>query len=403
MPARCLLLIPLAPVIGFIAPKGLWILVMLTALWGLWHVRPSMRDLWSYNPWLWSLFLVGLALSPLSLIPGHSAVVALRLLLLTLCGSVIAMAMMRLDTHQRGTLALVTLGIATGIGALALLDMQTAGMLSIPWRKTITIKALTQGSPYSRGAAFLALLLFPCAFAGWQGGWRRSSITIAFLALAVLSQHSSETAIGAVLLGGTAAAVIRVLPALWRLVPVALATGLLLMPLLAPSQNSPAYCFFVERAPSMAHRMMIWTFTTGKIQEQPLIGYGLEAERVIEGGNDTIAMTRCHNGTTLGYLEAMPLHPHNGPLHIWFDLGLVGAILAAAALFFALRRIPPGTPRVATTGGAVIAFVIASLGYGLWQTWFVCALWIALLFLIPLPQENSMAPKDGDLDTAAAS
>lgn len=386
-------LLPLAPAVGFVAPKGLWILLAVMAIWALWRERPSLKDLWSCNPWLWGLCLFGLATAPLSLIPGHSAVVAIRLLLLTLAGCTMATAMRRANSQQHGLLALATLGSATGLGAIALLDMYLSGAISAPWRGNFDADVLSVGIPYSRGAAFLALLLFPCTFAGWQGGLRRSSLAAGTLAFAVLTQHSSETAIGAVGLGGLAALSVWVLPVLWRLVPVGLAVGgLLLMPLLAPRQDSTAYCFLAERAPSMAHRMVIWTFTTGKILERPLAGYGLEAERVIDGGNDAIDMKRCEDGkpggASLGKVEAMPLHPHNGPLHIWLDLGLGGILLAAAAVFHALRRIPAGTARVATTGTAVTAFVIASLGYGLWQTWFVCALWIALLFAVPREKQQ---------------
>jgi O-antigen ligase len=62
--------------------------------------------------------------------------------------------------------------------------------------------------------------------------------------------------------------------------------------------------------PSWVARLDIWSFTNGKMLQDPLRGWGLDASRMFPG-----------------YIH---LHPHNGAVQMWFELGVSGAALAAA-------------------------------------------------------------------------
>ncbi|MGE3866021.1 MAG: O-antigen ligase family protein, partial [Hyphomonadaceae bacterium] len=80
-----------------------------------------------------------------------------------------------------------------------------------------------------------------------------------------------------------------------------------------------------------------------------------------------------------------PQLPHNAGMHIWFELGGVGAALAAAALAafgWRARRALAGdrTGAAAATGCLLACAAIASLSFGLWAEWWLAALFAAAGF-----------------------
>ena len=91
----------------------------------------------------------------------------------------------------------------------------------------------------------------------------------------------------------------------------------------------------VERLPTSAlHRMLIWDFTAERIAERPLLGWGMEASRTVPGGRgqpEAAALDRMRV-TDPGqrrwfaepHVQILPLHPHNGALQLWLELGAVG-------------------------------------------------------------------------------
>lgn len=76
-------------------------------------------------------------------------------------------------------------------------------------------------------------------------------------------------------------------------------------------------------------------------------------------------------------------HPHNSFLQIWAELGLGGAVLAAAAAFLALRAAAP-LPRglFATALGLFgAAAAVMFVEHGAWQAWWTAGLGTALAWL----------------------
>jgi O-antigen ligase len=76
-------------------------------------------------------------------------------------------------------------------------------------------------------------------------------------------------------------------------------------------------------------RSAIWQYVCARIMEAPLIGHGHDAsnvvtDRMVVRGED---------------MSAIPLHPHSASLQIWFELGLVGALLGVIALIFGARAL----------------------------------------------------------------
>ena len=135
--------------------------------------------------------------------------------------------------------------------------------------------------------------------------------------------------------------------------------------------------------PSWSQRIDIWTFTVARSLEKPWWGWGYEASR--------------------RFMPIIPDHPHSMSLQAWLELGVPGLVLVAAfwfALFWAM-----GTPEdfvavaaVDKTGlrglddtpaaardmtfsqrvrpyvmaQAVAYFVINTVSYGLWRSWYFC-------------------------------
>jgi len=112
-----------------------------------------------------------------------------------------------------------------------------------------------------------------------------------------------------------------------------------------------------EKLPlSWAERVAYWTYAMDRIAEHPFRGWGLDASRT--------------------FSPHIQLHPHNGPLQIWLELGMLGAILAALVWAYVFRRLADDTRSLttaATAGSAAVYLFFACVSFGVWQEW-----WLAL-------------------------
>lgn len=107
---------------------------------------------------------------------------------------------------------------------------------------------------------------------------------------------------------------------------------------------------------SWSMRMGYWRHSVDWILEEPFRGWGLDASRMFGPG--------------------IALHPHNGPLQVWMELGLIGATAAAVFWFVVIaRQAGKGRDlgRAAAVGTAVAYLTFACVSFGVWQEW-----WLAL-------------------------
>jgi len=105
-----------------------------------------------------------------------------------------------------------------------------------------------------------------------------------------------------------------------------------------------------------------------KIDEKPILGWGLDSSRAIPGGRDL----------SDAYGERLSLHPHNAALQLRLELGLPGLLLALALLLWIVwvpGRDPKRGPMV--LGVTTAATTIALMSYGIWQSWWIAALCLA--------------------------
>ncbi len=121
---------------------------------------------------------------------------------------------------------------------------------------------------------------------------------------------------------------------------------------------------------SIVHRYEIWQFVADKAEEKPVSGWGFNSSRSMPGGDEELDTGK----------ERLPLHPHNGVLQIWLELGYIGIILLALLIpfsFIAVAGKSISTPGFTARGGTIIfLFTAANITFGIWQSW-----WLATILL----------------------
>jgi O-antigen ligase len=134
---------------------------------------------------------------------------------------------------------------------------------------------------------------------------------------------------------------------------------------------------------SVYHRLEIWQFVAERISQRPLLGWGLEASRTLPGAQEPIDIgddASSKSDIKPPTLIRMPLHPHNGFLQLWLELGVVGVTIASVLLIQLLAAIRRSTlsPIELAPSFAVVAsaLVVLSLSYGIWQSWWQSTLWL---------------------------
>ncbi len=124
---------------------------------------------------------------------------------------------------------------------------------------------------------------------------------------------------------------------------------------------------------SWLQRMHIYARAGEAIAAAPL-GGGAGYARALHAMGETVEI----GGQAL---NTMPLHPHNLFLHVWLELGAVGAVALSGLLLATAGRLSRafdrrGAAMVSATIAALI--VTASTEWSLWQVWRLAAVFIAV-------------------------
>jgi O-antigen ligase len=136
------------------------------------------------------------------------------------------------------------------------------------------------------------------------------------------------------------------------------ATYLLAVPLvvLAVDQLHLFAQFRTTLPPSWSDRLRIWSFVAEQFAKTFPRGAGLDASRTFPG--------------------VIPLHPHSAPLQVWYELGLVGAVIQIVFWLWLWRRIS-NCAQIDRLYGATVAataiayFTINAVSFGQWQAWWL--------------------------------
>lgn len=264
----------------------------------------------------------------------------------------------RADTAgRRRALRVFAWGLAL-LGLVLLVEAFTGGAIYAALRSAIGDPIRPDlGRKNLAQASFVLALLWPVATAGGlrTGApvWLAAPMAAGTAVLAQLFLSDAPTlAVGlAILVGAAVWAWPRSAP---KALGLAAALVVVFTPLLVLGVRASGLADGLPT--SWAQRMGYWTFAVERISERPWTGWGVDASRT--------------------FSPHIQLHPHNGPLQLWLELGVVGAALAALILALIFRRTSPGTRSLLACGCAASAAVyvlFGSVSFGVWQEW-----WLAL-------------------------
>lgn len=166
-------------------------------------------------------------------------------------------------------------------------------------------------------------------------------------------------------------AVVRTLAAVWCL------GFALVLPLSFAAYNADLH--LASWMPSsFKARIIIWEYTAERALERPWIGIGARSTRDLRQAKD---LAEKPEGFVLS--RNTGIHAHNIFLQSWYELGLVGVILIAFASAMIALRISLLPLEVVPFAGATftIFLAIASVAWGMWQTWLICAVGLMAVYL----------------------
>jgi O-antigen ligase len=258
---------------------------------------------------------------------------------------------------RRLTLRILAWGLGA-FGVLLLIEAFTGAgiyqglrnLMNDPIRPDLARKNVAQGS-------FVLALLWPVALAGGIRAGAPAWLALPMAAgTALLASHflsdAPTIAVGLALLAGG-------LTLVWpRSAPKALGVGTALLIVFMPLVILGVRAFGLgQHLPdSWAQRVGYWTYALERIGEHPWRGWGLDASRA--------------------FSPHIQLHPHNGALQLWLELGLLGVAAAALIWAFAFRRLARDQRSFVAAGACASAAVYVFFGaisFGVWQEW-----WLAL-------------------------
>ncbi|MBN9495489.1 MAG: O-antigen ligase family protein [Alphaproteobacteria bacterium] len=365
--------------LAVIAPNALAPLMIVAGLGALFAKR------WPARPWLIGVGAF-LAFALLSLLWTIDAAEGFDGWVRITFGAVLGLALVgtaaSLDEAARSRIAR---WLAIGMfSAIVLLAMQFVSQRLVDYEGSIA--GLWYGPDtnfwalFNRSVATLAILLPLAAMAAYRTFGRAAALGLLAAGIFIVLNFNSQGAEYALVAATLAAIFVALLPKRGAfLLSALLAVGVLAAPLIASAPQFDALAQRRDISPSVFHRAAIWSFAAERIFEKPAFGWGMHASRAIPGAKRQFAPGA----------ELMPLHPHNAALQLWLELGLSGAFAGAALMLALGRRIRGDAPTraalAATLGAAV---VIAGVGYGLWQGWWMAALWIIVALAAALASKR---------------
>ncbi|WP_421783679.1 O-antigen ligase family protein [Kiloniella litopenaei] len=339
---------------------------------------------------IFSLFFGWVTISTLWTISPFTAFkLDLRLIALTISGLVLVNGVTDLDKENRKRMAnAVLLGLA-----LASIFLSIEVFYQAPITKVFKGKALdawVDPSRFNRGATFIGISLWLlCAIF-------REKLSLFFkllfpiVPIALLYFAPSESSLVAVILAAIWYLFFFKFPKLgFQILPVIMIVSVLVMPFatryvepLYDEESSHSIPF------SAKHRFFIWDFVSSQILKNPVIGWGFDSARDYSnnGVENYVNIEPNGNVRAVGG-RIISLHPHNFALQVWLELGLIGAILISVIIWsvFGYLKSRQLSERIEIQAMLVSTFIIALLGYGIWQNrWFV--MFFIFAAMIPLIQ-----------------
>jgi O-antigen ligase len=242
----------------------------------------------------------------------------------------------------------------------------------------------------NRGSSYLSVIFWPCfAYLLLSGRKTYAGILFAITFITVLRLESQSAPLA---LGLAAAVFVLISLTGRRGISLIMVLTILVIPAVAITAKlmDPAKMFqTVPDIPNSAseYRLYIWNYAANKASEKPWLGWGFNAAR---------SFPVAESEYVLGGRHPLPLHPHNNILQVWLETGIVGVVIFAAFLLFLMQRVKDigvesGKGKdlgMALFMGLIVNyFIIGAIGYGIWQNWWVSAIFISSWFMLSVCEE----------------
>jgi O-antigen ligase len=287
-------------------------------------------------------------------------------------------AALHLPRERRSVLSRwLALGFLAAVGALLIIRVAV-----IPVGTMFPIDGLGEAQliRFNRGATVIAILVWPTALYASRFG-SLFSVMLVVATGVMLATFASAAAALAMIVGVVVGVATRLNRKMALAAAIALAAIVLSLPTVALNISTrPEIKTEYWVVGSGYHRLLIWKFAAEHISERPLLGWGFDASRSIHGREARLEKK----------YTAMPLHPHNAALQLWLELGAIGTLIAVVLIVYLGHII--GTLRPAAAAASAGCFASASticlLSYGIWQTWWVSALFLATLSMVLAVQDT---------------
>ena len=381
----------LAPLATSVAPRLTWLFLLLVAaglLFGFWRRGGDWRQLFRPN----AAFLAVLAVALYAFLsaawsadPGASlgkAALLLGAVLVTLAASNAIAAWDPAELRQ----AALAFAVGACLGALyVLLGILTGDAVKRTAEIAVDVEtpAKFKLGALRQNVTIVVLLLWPAllALTALIQSPRRRTFVVLFLAAVAVPVLLSERESAQVALVGSA--LVFALAWMWRRgTSLGLAVAWCLAFVLVMPLTFAAYQAELHKEdwlPKSARaRVILWEYTAERVLEAPWVGIGADATRAVHGG----VVAEQPEGFI--YPRTTGPHAHSLFIQIWYELGLIGAVLAALAGAAAALRTTSLSPEAQPFAAATFATYAASVAFswGVWQTWLLCAIGLAVVYLL---------------------
>ena len=130
--------------------------------------------------------------------------------------------------------------------------------------------------------------------------------------------------------------------------------------------------------PSARHRIVYWGVSAAKIGESPVFGHGIASGREL----DLQARGQPEYVEGTSFVRSPGPHSHDAYLQIWFDVGVIGALLISLLGLSALASIGHVEPNLRPALYAVFATnaLLAASSFGIWASWFLASFGLSTVF-----------------------
>ena len=234
--------------------------------------------------------------------------------------------------------------------------------------RTVTERLLDNSvalSRFNRGTSALIILIWPVSFLVFQRGFKITAVFLLISSFCISTLGDSNSAKASFVLAFITAFLTLTFPRLTlNLIIISVTSFFMLVPIIFLYLLEWSQPVANRIPPSTLDRLEIWHRSAVAVIEEPLLGYGIGISRYLPIPEDLSSLYK--------YFTVPTTHPHNAPIQIWLELGLIGVVIMLLLIGLVsapIRRIEGHLRIVAFAAGVSIIFT-GLVSYGFWQeTW----------------------------------